>query len=117
MIYAEDDVDWQDANAFEAVGYVASNRINDVGWPDTYDAVINQQGQFDSVGGDLWNQWGNPENSIEAASQAKALSVATEVYYGTVPDPTDEATYFRAVNPNTYIAKPGEIVIGHHVFY
>jgi RHS repeat-associated protein len=84
--------------AMEGVMSVARNRVESGIFPGSYEGVIHQPGQFQSVGGSLWQQAGNPAalTGRNAAAYATALTVAEGIYYGTIPDPTGGALCFHS---------------------
>ena len=98
VIYGEAAGEYKKKNAMEGIGWVIRNRVADKHFPDTYTGVIYPSKQFDSVGRTLWDQAANPSSLVgrDADAYSRALTVATGVYNGSIPDPTNGALYFHS---------------------
>ena len=79
----------------EAVGVVIQNRINDSRWPNTYNEVITQSGQFASVGTSPYNNARTRSTAGNLTAYDNAVEVAANVY-GLV-DPLDNVTLGGAI--------------------
>ncbi len=104
VTFAESAREYQIPNAMEGVASTIQNRVESGQFGDTYADVIFQKGQFTSVGGKLWEMAGNPSTLTgpNTAAYARALSVAEDVYYGKVADPTGGAVAFHSLDQYTH---------------
>jgi spore germination cell wall hydrolase CwlJ-like protein len=133
ITFAEGAGDYKSENAMEGISWVVRNRM-EIGskydFPDrsSYATIIYQSGQFEAVGGDLWNKAANPASLTgpNAAAYDRALTVAKGVYNGTIPDPTKGAVFFHSgwpppsghqdmIDRKTIVDSPKQI--GNHYFY
>ena len=78
------------------IGWTVVDRIGVPGFALTLAGIVNQPGQFSSVGGSLWNAAAVPQNLTgpNASSYQSALNVANSILSGNTPNPTNGATFF-----------------------
>lgn len=96
LIYAEAGNRSGVDGAMEGVGWVVRNRVGAPTFRNSIEAVIKQPGAFAAIGGDQWNSADDPASLTggEAASYARACSVAKGVLDGSIPDPRPGSTFF-----------------------
>jgi spore germination cell wall hydrolase CwlJ-like protein len=103
VTYAEAAGQYNIPYAMEGVASTVSNRVNSnksYFGGNTYEEVI-YSGQYASVGCETcyrWNEFVNPSalKGSASAGYSRSLEVAEGVYSGTIPDPTNGATYFHS---------------------
>jgi len=96
MIFTEAAGFYDTPNLYNAIGFVAVNRVGATGYPKTLSGVINQPNQFQGIGGPLFQASANPSSLTggNGVAFALALSSATNILNGSVPDPTGGAISF-----------------------
>jgi len=99
LIFAEGASEFKKPGAYLGIGNTVLNRVGVPGFANTLRGVITQPGQFQSVGGRLWNDAANPAGltGLDATAYAAARSLAEDLIGGSeylFDDPTGGATYF-----------------------
>lgn len=85
----------------EGIAWLVRNRVEaNKSWlgGSTYHGVIHHKGQFTSVGGRLWNMAGDPNalSVLDIKAYKRALTLAREIYKGSIADPTGGALFFHS---------------------
>ncbi len=110
----------ESANGRLAVAHVVMNRVADRRFPDTVCAVIRQGGE--RVRHRCQFSWwcdGRSDHPHHHQSWTLTKSLARDVYWGYVQDPTDGALWYHAdyVSPYWRTAFQQGPTIGRHIFY
>lgn len=107
MIFAEGGSLYRVPGAMEGIGWVARNRMDAPGFPDTLQGVLTQPGrnnqpQFQAIGNAVWRgskQWQMAKDPSQlhgpdVAAYQRARDVAQGILSGQIPDPTGGATFY-----------------------
>jgi RHS repeat-associated protein len=127
VTFAEAAGDYSVEGAMEGVAWAVRNRVESRYFPSTYEGVIAQTNQFESVNGLLWKAFENP-SALTGRNQAayqQAMRVAKLVYLGATPDPTHGSTFFVKTGFASPFFKNAvaagklqqTVVLGRHDFY